>query len=179
MSEEWKPVLGYEGYYVASTEGRIARITTFGKSARPAFRVLKKYAPRDGYLYCILCKEKNRKTFRVHRVIWQAFNGPIEGRLEVNHINSDRGDNRLCNLELMTRSQNSAYAYSHNARPRQAPRMVKGSKTYNAKITEEAVPVMRELARQGMTYREIGERYGVTMSVAYRCVIGKTWRHVP
>jgi hypothetical protein len=45
-------------------------------------------------------------------LVWEAFNGPIPDRLEVNHRNGNKRDNRLENLELVTRSQNMAHAYA-------------------------------------------------------------------
>jgi hypothetical protein len=43
--------------------------------------------------------------------MWEAFNGPIEGRLEVNHKNLKRDDNRLENLELLTHRENIQHAF--------------------------------------------------------------------
>ena len=47
---------------------------------------------------------------RVHRVVWEAFNGRIEGRLEINHKDRDRTNNRLDNLEIVTHQQNLKHA---------------------------------------------------------------------
>ena len=47
------------------------------------------------------------RTYRAHRVIWEMHNGPIPDGFEIDHINGDRADNRLCNLRVATRSQNS------------------------------------------------------------------------
>ena len=51
--------------------------------------------------------EKGRDTVCVHRIIWEAFNASIPANMEVDHINDERTDNRLCNLQLFTPSQNS------------------------------------------------------------------------
>lgn len=67
----------------------------------------------------------------VHRLVWEAFNGPIPGRLEINHKNLDRADNRLENLELMTHQQNVQHAI--DAYKRQGLlRAVKGTKGFIA-----------------------------------------------
>lgn len=48
----------------------------------------------------------NRKNYQVHRIIWEMFNGPIPYRNEIDHINMNKSDNRLCNLRLATSSNN-------------------------------------------------------------------------
>ena len=63
-----------------------------------------------GYLQVSLCKDAKYTRRAVHRLIWESFNGAIPGRLEVNHKNLDRADNRLENLELVTHQQNIQHA---------------------------------------------------------------------
>jgi hypothetical protein len=57
-------------------------------------------------------KNGNYRRVSVHRAVWEAFNGPIAGRLEVNHKNLDRSDNRLENLELLTHQENVRHAHA-------------------------------------------------------------------
>ena len=58
-----------------------------------------------------LCKNGKYRCHSIHRLMWEAFNGPIPGRLEINHKNLDRADNRLENLELVTHQQNVQHAF--------------------------------------------------------------------
>lgn len=62
------------------------------------------------YLIASLCKDGVYTRRSVHRMVWEAFNGPIPGRLEVNHKDLDRANNRLENLELLTHQQNVQHA---------------------------------------------------------------------
>jgi hypothetical protein len=64
------------------------------------------------YMKVMLCRHGKYSGVLVHRAVWQAFNGPIEGRLEVNHKNLDRADNRLENLELLTHRENIQHAHN-------------------------------------------------------------------
>jgi hypothetical protein len=57
------------------------------------------------------CKNGQYKHYRIHRAVWEAFNGPIPDRLEVNHKNLIRNDNRLENLELLTHQENVQHAF--------------------------------------------------------------------
>ena len=58
----------------------------------------------------MLCSVKKfgcrHKVYLVHRFVWECFNGIIPERKEIDHINNNKEDNRLCNLQLMTPQQN-------------------------------------------------------------------------
>ena len=62
-----------------------------------------------GYMTASLCRNGVYARRSVHRLMWEAFNGPIPGRLEVNHKDLDRANNRLENLELVTHQQNAQH----------------------------------------------------------------------
>ena len=63
----------------------------------------------NGYRLFICFQNGVKKAVLVHRAVWEAFNGPIPEGLEINHKNCVRDDNRLENLELVTRSQNNLH----------------------------------------------------------------------
>jgi hypothetical protein len=74
-----------------------------------AYRTIK---PRliKGYDVADLCKDAKYTRRGVHRMVWEAFNGRIEGRLEINHKDLNRANNRLNNLEIVTHQQNVQHA---------------------------------------------------------------------
>jgi hypothetical protein len=79
------------------------------------------------YMRVSLCRNGKYTVMLVHRAVWQAFNGPIEGRLEVNHKNLDRADNRLENLELLTHRENVQHAFNiYNAERAHLPKGKRG-----------------------------------------------------
>lgn len=63
---------------------------------------------RGGY---IKVSHGSRFTRSVHHMIWEAVHGPIPDGFQINHINGNKLDNRICNLELLTPSENTAHAY--------------------------------------------------------------------
>jgi hypothetical protein len=75
-------------------------------------RPVKPSADSKHYMKVMLCRNGKYTGTLVHRAVWQAFNGPIEGRLEINHKNLDRADNRLENLELLTHKENVQHAHN-------------------------------------------------------------------
>jgi hypothetical protein len=74
-----------------------------------AYRLVKPQLLKH-YFVANLCKNANYTRRGVHRMVWEAFNGPIEGRLEINHKDLDRSNNRLENLEIVTHQQNLQHA---------------------------------------------------------------------
>ena len=75
------------------------------------FRPVKPNFDRHQYVNVSLCVNGAYVKKRVHRLVWEAFNGVIEGRLEVNHKNLKRDDNRLENLALLTHRENVQHAF--------------------------------------------------------------------
>ena len=74
------------------------------------FRRVNPRPNRTHYLIVDLCRDSKYTKKAVHRMVWEAFNGPIPGRLEINHKDLDRANNRLDNLELVTHQQNVQHA---------------------------------------------------------------------
>src|SRR3546814_7637980 len=84
-SEEWRPVLGYEGYYEVSSLGRVRSLPRIRSAKRRkgtqftmrmAGRVLVLCLNKSGYLAGNMCIEGQRKNFEVHRLVCEAFHGP-------------------------------------------------------------------------------------------------------
>lgn len=101
MDTIWKTIIGFE-HYSASSRGEIKNNLT-GKIISQSKGT--KYVYRFVYLY----KEGSRHYKSVSRLVYEAFYGPIPEGFEVNHINEDRNDNSLENLNLMTHKDNINY----------------------------------------------------------------------
>ena len=111
MEEVWKDVCdpNYSGYQ-ASSQGRIRSFRDFHGNLRETPTILKPGVNKDGYYELTMnSNDRKRKTFRVHRVIATTFLGEHPG-LVVNHINGNKLDNRIENLEFVTAEQNSTLA---------------------------------------------------------------------
>jgi hypothetical protein len=107
--EIWKPVVGYEGLYEVSSFGRVR---SFKKSTTPFnMRLCSHYR---GYRTVYLYREKNKdiKCF-VHRLVAEAFIPNLEGKPFVNHIDCDKTNNNVSNLEWMTEAENTQYYFAH------------------------------------------------------------------
>lgn len=115
MEEIWKDIPGYEGYYQASNLGRIKRIAFLhGKSKMiiKKEKILKPINNKNGYYYIGLSRYKV-KQYRLHRIILSTFM-PIKNdyKMQVNHKNGNKHDNRLENLEWVSASENIKHAFN-------------------------------------------------------------------
>ena len=178
MKETWKPVLGYEDCYAVSDQGRVKRTAHVGIWAKRPPKPLAARPKYDGYVTYHLCRDDIRKDRSAHRLVWEAFNGPIPAGLEINHLNGNKADNRLCNLEVCTRSQNLRHSFRVLKRP--APNNPNlGSKNGAAKLTEADIPVIFDLYELGeWTQKEIGKKFGVSQRMISLILRREKWQHV-
>lgn len=115
MKEVWKPIEGYEDYYEVSNTGRVrgkTRTVNYIDGRVKVFEA-KEITPTpntDGYMSLKLCRGNTYKTVRVHRLVAQAFIPNPNNYPEVNHIDCDRTNNNVSNLEWCTHEQNVRYA---------------------------------------------------------------------
>lgn len=109
QQEEWRPVVGYEGQYVVSSEGRVRsldRVNGYGRRLRGRPMSLVRH-PR-GYMQLTLTQGGVCETKKVHRLVLEAFSGPCPDGMEGCHINGIRHDNRPENLRWDTPKENAA-----------------------------------------------------------------------
>lgn len=110
-TEIWKDVVGYEGYYKVSNLGRVKsmeRYVTQGNHKRYVKERIKKQSiDPNGYLRVTLCKDRKSVQIPIHRIIAEAFIPNPENKSEIDHINTNRIDNRIENLRWSTRYENT------------------------------------------------------------------------
>jgi len=102
--ENWTPINGFDNYEISS-HGRV-KSTYFGKE-----KILKTALDSAGYEFVYICKKGVKKFFRIHRLVAIHFIPNHQNKLEVNHLNGIRNDNKISNLEWVTRSENTLYSF--------------------------------------------------------------------
>lgn len=102
--ETWKPIKGFEGFYEVSDLGNVRSLNYHNCG------IVKNLTPTiDKYGYLRVCLSKDDSQFNrcVHRLVALAFLDNPDGLPQINHINEDKTDNRLCNLEWCTCKYNN------------------------------------------------------------------------
>ena len=106
MKEIWKDIKDYEGLYQVSNLGRVRSV----KRDKVMSLLTRQHGYKSVQLHGNGGNKRGFKTFSVHRLVAEAFVPNPDGKLEVNHINEDKTDNRAENLEWMSHKENSNHA---------------------------------------------------------------------
>ena len=104
--EIWKDIEGFEGKYQISSMGRVKSLN-FKLTGKEQIMSLK--VNKYGYKQILLYKDKKYKTFLIHRLVAQAFIPNPENKPEIDHINTNKTDNRVENLDWCTAEYNHNY----------------------------------------------------------------------
>jgi hypothetical protein len=171
--ETWRPVVGWENHYSVSDHGRVRREqpgphTYVGRLLRPS-------RTKRGYLAVRLCcpgsVEEKRVSPYVHRLVLAAFRGTCPEGYEANHIDADRANNDLSNLEYVTKSQNTRHMYVLGRR------CLRGENGPNAHLTTAAARTIRRL-RGVVLGKDLAARFGVSPSQVSNIQLGRAWQEV-
>lgn len=161
--EIWKSIPGYEGYYEASNHGRIRSVEryvehNYGGLAKKKSRILKPDSTTGGYYSIRLHKENRSYKTQLGRLVLMAFTGKRPRKLECNHVDGDKHNNCIENLEWVTRSENHRHKYDVLGYVASEETRQKMSRTRKGKKhTAKALKRMSE-ARMGIVFSEEHKR---------------------
>ena len=176
MDESWKPVSGFESYYLVSTYGNVRSLDRAcnhkdGTVTRRSGRLLK-LSLRAGYPFVHLCSAERRYQAHVHRLVAEAFIARPEGCNVVNHIDGNKLNNRTDNLEWTTFKGNAEHAARTGLfRP------AKGESAAMSLLTEEQVLEIRKRLSIGERGSHLAREYGVKPMCISQIRTGRSWAH--
>lgn len=176
--EIWKAIPEWEGFYEASSLGRIRSldktITAVSRWGSPqvyfrAGRVLKLKLDRDGYLGCHLVHSGRNKHYKAHQLVCIAFHGPAPTPQHVvAHGDGVRAGNTPDNLRWATTKENHADRWLHGTEPAR-------DKHPRAKVTKGSAALIRRRWRNGESQNRIASSLGLSTATVWKVVHGQHW----
>lgn len=179
MKEIWKPIKNYEGLYEVSNNGRIRSVdrvvefnTAYGKQER-FFKgkiISQHFDGKKNYLFVILSKNGKQKMRNVHRIVAENFISNPKNYPEVNHIDENKTNNNVGNLEWCDHKYNNNYGIKSFAS--------KGERNAMNKFSEETIKEIRSVyihrdKEFGLT--PLSKKYGISLSHLCSIVKGRRW----
>lgn len=183
ISEIWKD-LPFSPRHQVSNMGNVRRksyVEEYMSRGVPRSRKIKaremsKRKHDRGYLRASI----GGKDYYIHRLVAELFIGIPIGK-EVNHKNSDRTDNRLVNIEVVTRAENIQHSYAYGkgyeGQKKRIPK-ISGSNNYYAKFTEKQVEEIRKKHRDGISPKQLRKEYSIKKGRLDSILYYDSWKHV-
>ena len=123
-----------------------------------------------GYIMIFFRYQKKNMHILASRAVWIYFNGKIPEDLEINHKNCIVDDNRLSNLEIVTKSENMIHAYKNELLKNQC-----GENNGNHKLKNKDVIKIKKLLKKNITQEKIAKMFNVARSTVGMINIKKNW----
>lgn len=159
--EEWADIPGFEFRYQINKNGDVKNKANGGS-------ILKGWIGDDGYQKVCLRKPGEKSLyFRVHRMVALLFVPNPENKPLINHIDSNKLNNSVINLEWCTSRENIIHAFKNN-RMRKDGRIMQlrpASKRHRkgTKVTEADREIIKKLSEKGLLLREIKKTYNLSL----------------
>lgn len=148
-NEEWRDVVGFEGYYRVSSLGKVESLH------RGRRLILKGFDDGYGYLQVRLRANGLNRSVKIHKLVAEAFLGPCPVGMEVNHMKGIKTDNRAKMLEYMTKPENIAHAVANGLR-------AEGENASMAKLSDAQVDEIIRRAAAGESKPFLAKEFLVT-----------------
>jgi hypothetical protein len=163
--EVWKEIKGYEGLYKISNKGNIygikfkkIKIATVGKR---------------GYYVINLYKNGKGKTIPIHRLLAINFIPNPKKKATVNHIDGNKLNNDLLNLEWSTYLENNTHALKEGLR-----KPTIGENKTNSILTEQQVRIIKYANKFGTRQTDLAKIFNIGRSTSNSICTNVTWKHV-
>lgn len=170
QKEEWRPIAGYEGSYEVSNLGRVRSLdrVVCGRNGIVPGKILSPRVASNGYLRVTF--HHHGKDISIHRLVLSAFVGDPLPAMVANHINGNKADNRIINLEWCTQLQNSKHARVNG---------LVGSNR-GMKWKQLSANKVREIRKKYGTVKtaDLAKQFNVSQNTISRVGLGQTFKNI-
>lgn len=167
MDQHWKPIKGYEGIYMVLNIGQVKsldRIDSIGRLKKGL--ILSDVDNGNGYRIVNLKFNGKQKMYTVHRLVAEAFIPNPMNLPQVNHIDGDKSNNKLENLEWCDKSHNMKHAYKIGL-----IKALDGEKSPHHKLKKSDVEYCKS------NYKKYDPKYGFAALARFLGVSDTTIKH--
>lgn len=161
-----KDIPGYEGLYAVTTDGRV---WSYSKKD-----YLKTQLSYNGYVWLKLSLNGKSKTKRVHRLVAATYIPNPQAKPCVNHLDGNKKNNDLSNLEWVTNQENTDHAKANNLF-----NVARGEKAGPSKLRDKDVIAIRLKHKQGRSVGSLAWEYNLVHNGIKGIITGRTWKHLP
>lgn len=151
--EQWKDIVGYEGLYQISNLGRLKSLKRIYSHRIYPSKILSIRKDTHGYMQAFLYKNNQRKVYLVHRLVAKAFLDNPNNCKEVNHIDEDKTNNKISNLEWCNRNYNVNY----------------GNRTSKTSVKVEQYDLQNNLIKERNSISEASRKLNIAISGISAC----------
>jgi len=166
-TEIYKDVHGYNGLYQVSNMGNVRRMKKTGNQ-HPIGMILKPYITSRGYTRVQLFRDGEKRNHFIHRLVAEVFIENPLNKSQVNHIDGDKSNNTVMNLEWSTPSENGKHSYK-----------VLGRLPKRKIDTVWQVESIRNRYANGEKLPQLANEYNVSTSAIWGICTGKTYLDYP
>lgn len=177
----WFDVIGYEDRYQVTRTGLVRSKSRYVNSPAAGGRrflngKMLKLAIVKGYPAIQSNVDGARYTLYLHRILAELFIPNPDGKPSINHIDGDKANFALENLEWCSHKENMRHAF--NTGLATAPNVGPGEQSPSAKLNDDAVRDIKRRLRAGETHRSLATEYGISTGTIGFIARGETWGHV-
>lgn len=178
--ENWKKIERFNNEYEISDKGRIRSTDKVikkrnGVNYTRKGKVLKPDIKHSGYAIGAVCVDKKMISYKIHRLVADAFISNPENKETVNHKNGIKHDNRVENLEWFTRKEQSIHA-----RDTGLTTILRGSDIGNSVLKEhQVIEIRKKFKPRVYTRRMLANEYGVKECTIKDILHRRSWKHLP